>query len=550
MPNEMSRRSLLRFAGGAAIAASSGSLLAACGNGTAGQNSATENATVTLPTHIQYEGVIPDLPPVPEGVMPGFLRYPADPVTAVPETPGSGEELTAFVAQYAPVPPPMGKNEFWQNLNEQLGVTMNLQMVPGADWAQKLSTKLAGDDLADFTMLTTAHVTRLPDLLAAKFQDLTEFLAGDAIEAYPLLANLRPEQWQPTVFNGGVYGIPIPRDAVGPLLFTRMDILREKGLNPEPSSFAEFKELADALTDPANEQWAFADPLWIQDYIQRMLGSPYNWQVEDGKFTPERELETTKQALSDTRALLEAGYFHPDWATEAPPTKDWLAAGTVAMNWDNYSAWPGYINAYKAQNPEMELDGMLPPAYDAGSTPNLGRGGPIYSITALKKTDDKERIELLLRVANCLAAPFGTKEYLVNRYGVEGVHYTINDDGDPVRTEKGTVEGSMGFPYIADAPLPLYEPGYPEVTKTEHAYQVKAVPMTVADPTVGLYSETANAKGPSLNEMIRTARREILQGRQPVSHLDDVNKQWRRDGGDQIIKEFEEAYAAKGEIDG
>lgn len=549
MPYELSRRSLLRLAGGAALAASSGSLLTACGSGTTGQN-VEENAKVRLPKYIRYEGVLPDLPPVPEGVMPGFLRYPAERVTAVPETPGSGEELTAFVAQYAPVPPPVGRNEFWQNLNEQLGVTMNLQMVPGADWADKLSTKLAGDDLADFMMLTTANVTRLPDLLAAKFQDLTEFVSDEAIEAYPLLANLRPEQWRPTVFNGGIYGIPIPRDAVGPLLFTRMDILREKDLNSAPSSFAEFKELAEALTDAANEKWAFADPLWIQDYVQRMLGSPHNWQVEDGKFTPERELETTKQALSDTRDLLEAGYFHPDWSSDAPPTKDWLGAGTVAMNWDNYSAWPGYISVYKTQHPEMELDGMLPPAYDSGSTPNLGRGAPIYSITALKKSDDKERIELLLRVANSLAAPFGTKEYLVNRYGVEGVHYDFNEDGDPVRNDKGTVEGSMGFPYIADAPLPLYEPGRPEETEREHAYQVKAVPMTMADPSFGLYSETANAKGPSLNEMIRTARIEILQGRQPVSYLDDLNKQWRQDGGDKIIAEFEEAYAAQGEIDG
>lgn len=101
---------------------------------------------------------------------------------------------------------------------------------------------------------------------------------------------------------------------------------------------------------------------------------------------------------------------------------------------------------------------------------------------------------------------------------------------------------------MADAPLPLYEPGHPEETKKEHAYQAKAVPMTVPDPAAGLYSETRTQKGPSLDEMIKTARREILQGRKPLSHWDDVNKQWRQQGGDKIIKELEDAFANKDQI--
>lgn len=445
MPTEPSRRGLLRLAGGSALALSSGALLAACGDGSTSQNNAEVNAKVKLPKHISYTGVEPDLKPTPEGVMSGFLRYPAEQVTAVAEKPGSGEELTAFFPQYAPVPPPLRKNEFLQNVNDQLGVTMKQQLVPGANYIDKMSTRLAGDDLPDFMMLIGANIPRLPELLEAKFQDLTEFVSGDAIEAYPMLANLREEQWRELVFNGGIYGIPIPRDVVGPLLFTRMDLLREKDLNPAPESFAEFKDVARELTDAAKERWAFADPLFIQDYVQRMLGSPPLWQVENGKLTPERELETTKQALSDTLEMMKAGFFHPDWASEAPPIKDWLAAGNVAMSWDNYAAWPGYISTYKAQHPEMDLDGMLPPAYDSSSEPNLARGAAIYAISALKKSDDKAKTELMLRVANYFAAPFGTKEYLVNRFGVEGVHYEFNEDGDPVRNQKGTVEGSAPF---------------------------------------------------------------------------------------------------------
>ena len=53
-----------------------------------------------------------------------------------------------------------------------------------------------------------------PELLRAKFADLTEHLSGDAVKEYPFLANLPTESWRTCVFNGGIYGLPVPRAAV------------------------------------------------------------------------------------------------------------------------------------------------------------------------------------------------------------------------------------------------------------------------------------------------------------------------------------------------
>lgn len=543
--HQLNRRSFFRAAGGTAVAAAAGPLLLGCGSsGT--KNDLKANAKVVLPKHIPYTGVTSDLPPEPAGVMPGFLRYPAEPVTGVPEKAGSGEELTAFIMQIRPVPPPMDKNEFWQNINDNLGLTLKLQMVPSPDFADKLATLIAGGEVPDFTMIS--GTPRLPQLLDAKFQDLTEFVSGDAIKDYPMLANLREEHWRQMVYNAGIYGVPIPREPVGNIVFVRMDIVREKGLNESPTTFAEFKELADGLTDSAQNQWAFSSPTGMQSLIQRMMGAPPGWKEEGGKFTSENELETTKEALARARELVDAGYFHPDWATDAPPAKDWFGAGKVAIVHDNYSAWPGYIMLYKGQYPEMDIDGIMPPKYDSSSTPNIARGNPSFSITAFKKTDDKERIKLMLRVCNYLAASFGTKEYLANRYGVEGVDFEFSEDGDPILNQKGTAETTAEFYRVADAPWALYEPGHPEETRKEHAYQLKAVPIAIPSKAQGLYSETNSAKGATIGELLTTTQREILQGRKDVSEWDDAVKKWREQGGDQIRTEYEEAFQTAKEL--
>jgi putative aldouronate transport system substrate-binding protein len=189
----------------------------------------------------------------------------------------------------------------------------------------------------------------------------------------------------------------------------------------------------------------------------------------------------------------------------------------------------------------MNLNGMLPPNYDGSSKAMIRRGSPTYSTAVLKKAKPA-RIKELLRIANYLASPFGTKEYPIRKWGVEGVDYTMKN-GNVTQTAQGAREDIGGIGYIADAPWAIYEPGHPEETKKEHAYQVKAVPMTVANPSIGLFSNTSSVVGATLTTLVTNAQQDILQGRKPVSHWDDVLKQWRSGGGDKISKEYEEAFA-------
>ena len=60
--------------------------------------------------------------------------------------------------------------------------------------------------------------------------------------------------------------------------------------------------------------------------------------------------------------------------------------------------------------------------------------------------------------------------------------------------------------------------------------------------TVGLYSATDASKGITLRTTFIDRMNDILFGRQPVSTLDEIVKEWCIDGGDTIRSEYERAF--------
>jgi putative aldouronate transport system substrate-binding protein len=538
MSPRIDRRTLLLGTLGAAA-------LAGCGTGSA-PTTGSNNASVKLPKSIPLaSGPKPDLAGTTQGVLDAFLKYPADPIKVASAAPGDGSAVTVYLQTYSPVSPGVSSNKYWQELNKTLNVDLKLSVAPAADYSQKFATIVAGDDLPDLLHVRT-NVVDIPALMKAKFTDLTPYLSGDAVKDYPFLANLPEVCWRVSaIHNKAIYGIPIPRAKMGSVMFRRDDIIAARSLNPDPKSFAEFRQLCQDLTDAKNNRWALASAESAYQYIQKMLGVPNAWKLEGGKLTNAMETEQTKQAMADAAALWKAGAIHPD--SFAGPNQDltanykqWFNAGSAALHEDSYNAWPQFY-VQNISGAAFKVGGMLPPNYDGSSKAVTWQGNPSFSFTAIKKADEK-RVKQLLKIVNWMAAPFGSAEYLLKTYGVEGVNWKRNADGDPVQTDAGKSEvPGLGVQYIGSPPFALYYPGQPQATKDGHQFQTKSIPMSVADPTLGMYSPTASKQGGALNTKLTEARQAIMRGLQPVSTWDAAVKDWRSSGGDQIRSEFEQA---------
>jgi len=531
----LSRRRFLAMTGGAAALAAGSGLLAACGGSTAPRTGGA--GSVAMPDYVPTTLVTPDLPATADGVMAGFYRYPANPATAFTTKPGEGAGTVSILTNILnPVPPSAGANAYWQELHNRLGATLDITMTPQADYLSKLSTVIASGDLPDLTLIS-ARLAHKADVLTRLCADLSEFLGGSAVRQYPFLASIPTDAWLPTAYGGGIFAVPIPRAVVGTIMFTRTDLVRARGLDPEPASYADFLAVAKGLTDARGNRWAFGSVKGVITFVGTMLGVPNVWREEGGRFTSEHETEERKEAIARTARMFADGLFHPDTMGGRLQGRDLFGNGTLAFNPDGYAAWDTLAKTYP-----VEVGATVAPKADGGGTARHRAGTTAFAITAIKKTD-KSRIEQLLRICDWLAAPLGTSEYMFRKFGVEGTHYTM-EDGAPVLTDKGKVEVKLPLEYVVDAPHVL-GPGDRARVDAQRAYQEKVVPTILRNPAEGLYSATATDKAGELSKIIDTAELDIVSGRKPIGHWDEAVAAWRTAGGDAARAEYEKALADK-----
>lgn len=531
---EFTRRRLL--GGGAALAGAIGvGGLAGCS--TSGGGEATVNAAVKLPGYQRFAGAKPDLAG-DETVLDGYLGYPKEPKQVITEAPGDGTPITFMTNIPGAIPPAVADNAFWTELNKRLGSPLEISMASNDEYANKFATRVAGNDLPDLINIPPA-TAQIPGLLKAKARDLTEFLSGDGVLAYPFLANLPEVYWRGCVFNGGIYGIPVPRGmARTSLPLYREDLLAAKGIkDPAPKNFQEFFDLSVELTDQRSNRWAWSTA--PTNYVKQMLGIPYLWAEAGGTFTSANEHPRSADALEAVRKLVEAGVVNPDAFTSgASARKQWFNGGIVSFDLDSFVAW----NQYYADNTagdEFSVNMLDVPGFDGGEgTPWLGAA--LNNITAIN-AETKHTPETLLKIANWMAAPFGTQEYLFRKYGVEGQHYAL-DGSNPIPNKIGVVETGIGLQYICDAPMALFVAGHPEVPQKQQKIQKAIAPRLVANASYGLYSETLSKKGAIIDGPLNDLTTQIILGKQPVSAWATGVKDWLAGGGEDIRTELQQAH--------
>lgn len=525
----LSRRRLLSHAAGAAVIMTAA---VACDTSSETTNNGQQNSSVELPKYQPFTKVAPDFPADEQGTMPGYRAYPANPEPFI-DGPIASSPIQVLSQADGPIPPTVDRNRFWRDLNERLGAELRLNLAPPADYTQKLATILASGGMPDLTMIRFTDVARLPDMLRAQCADLTEFLSGENAAAYPALANIPGQSWKSTVFNGGIYGVPINRGAIGGLTMIRLDIAEQRGLSAQVTNGKEFIELLKGLSDPQRNRWASAAPEMLLMHFLEMMNGPNVWAEEAGRFSHAYESEQIKQALSVVAGLWKDGVFHPD-SFASKKTTNWFSNGTIALYHGGYGGWLSYDKV-----DDFRIGGVAPVGFDNGGVVKKFTGPGIYSMTVLKK-GSKDRTRELLRALNFLAAPIGTTEHLFRNYGIKDYSYTL-EGTDPVATDKGKAE-RLPLSYVGAAPHSLYAPGKADWIEAQHAFQKQVLAATKHNAALGLYSVTASTKQASLDKRITDLQGEIIQGRKTLADWDIEVDYWKRNGGDQMRAEYETAF--------
>lgn len=275
-------------------------------------------------------------------------------------------------------------------------------------------------------------------------------------------------------------------------------------------------------------------------FFREMLGAPNEWREENGKFVHFSDTEESFQALEEVTKLWAAGYIHPDGFAKAS-TAD-LASGAALMAYVGFTSWFGYINANFGDKPDQKITAIPAPKFDGGGLAQHFLGNPLLKFGAIPKAVPKAKVEKLLELANWFACPFGSAEHVFQSYGIEGVTFTWSESG-PSYTSQGLTQIAVPRSSLVSPPFVLYTPGHPDDTKAQWEFQKLTVPSGIAPAHLGLYSATDDAKGAALLKQLTAVQNDIIQGRKPLSTWTEAVTTWKRNGGDQIRRDYESAFA-------
>lgn len=536
-----SRRTFLTLVGAGALGSAA---LAGCrtegGGSPTDPTSAGAVSDEVLPAYAPLNYIEPDFPSV-NGSTAGFATIPTELVQAYDTPPGSGSTITAMTPLWGAIPPTNG-NQYYEAVNGAIGSTIDFQISDGNTYGDKLAAVLASaDDVPDWVCIPTWNIPpRFDQAVESLFEDLTPFLAGDAVKDYPHLANIPTDVWKFCVFNGKLKALPFPGEIITDAIFYRDDIFEEEGITELPTNAQELLELCDQLT--TGDRWA-ANDLWNASVI--MHGVVPKWRIEDdGTLTHRIETEEYRAALEWNAALFAQGSVHPDAvADNSGDAKARFESGQVLISNDGLGGWHEALGRQLGSNPSYSQRPFAPFAADGG-TPVLWKGNPANILSFVKVSDDKDKIKEILAIADFLASPFGTAEFALINYGVEGVHYDTDSDGLPVATDLAATELQPTYIFLADPPVVNAKVQYPGFVEAFCTWMADAAEH-VQDPAFFGMQITEPSKFGSLNQPIEDLEKDIARGRRSIDDLDAAIETWRSSGGDELRQFYTDILEAQ-----
>ncbi|MFF9818309.1 extracellular solute-binding protein [Streptomyces sp. NPDC014006] len=536
-----SRRSFLASTAAATAAVAGGMpLLAACGGSDSGSREGTtsgKNAGKILPAYVAGSVVAPDIPSK-NGSAIGFTGKLdlAGLKTSVPKKLGRGGKVTVMSPFWGS--PPKNDNAYYRAMNDLIGVDVRWQNQDGNTYEQKLGAVLASSDVPDVVVVPGWNMNgKIPSAVIGKFADLGPYLSGDAVKDYPNLAAIPTDAWQRSLFGGKLRGLPMPASYVPNIVpLYRKDIFDKEGYEI-PRSADEFLALAKEITNAKAKRWACLDMKWTAFQAFGVLSGgekPLGWNLVDGKLINRIETEEFLEALEWTRKLFAAGVVHPDarlgksQATDPGPK---FAAGEFLIYANDISQWWSRAAEQAKQNPAFRIWGMDVFGHDGGR-PTLWATQPANIFAFVNKKASEPVVRDVLALANVTAAPYGTKEYMLTNYGVEGTHYTVKD-GTPVKTDQGNIDVMNAYVMVASPAATIAHPDFPDVARGQVEWQQRMGAFTRKSSFYGMQI-TEPGRYTSLGNDFEQLEDDIVRGRKKIGDMQQAVSDWKSKGGDEL----------------
>ncbi|GAA4831669.1 extracellular solute-binding protein [Paenibacillus vulneris] len=457
--------------------------------------------------------------------------------------------ITMATAQVGDVPDK--DNEVKLALEQYTNTKLDIQWIPTAAYDDKVNIMMASNEMP--MMLRVKYIpTAISAMRSGLFWEI-----GPYLKDYKNLSALDAQFYENITVDGKLYGLPIYRDIARSAVIYRKDWLDTLGLKPPTTPeewYNVFKAVAtgDPDKDGKADTYGMILPKKYNDgsaavttRIATSFGAPNKWGVDaNGKFTPEFMTKEFMDMLRLFRRAYSEKLINQDFAIlDDAEVEKGYDTGKGAIRVAVSSNAKSMQDRLVKNNPNGQFD-VMPPTGPSGVrvAGEVGNNG-LYVIpkSAVKTEADLKRI--LAFADKLLDEPMSTLQLR----GVENKHFVKTGDGKTEMKDFTAFQKEVKpyrdilFNYEGYNVLPLKDT---ELGEKGAKISKDNLKWAVPNPALSLDSATYNEKGKELELLMMDAETKYIMGKIDDAGFQAEIDKWRKAGGDLMIKEYEEAYAA------
>lgn len=437
---------------------------------------------------------------------------------------------------------------------------VDFTFVPDDSYEDKLSLTLASPD--DMPMIIAVQGMSGVIASAAEagaFWDLSDYIK-DA-EKYPNLSQANEQVNQSLTVGGKLIGIYKAR-AIGRYgLGYRADWAEKLGLS-EPKTIEDVYNMMYQFTygDPDGNGKDDTYGLSLCKYtgpfdiIQTWFGCGNGWVEQDGKLVPVHQTPEYKEALDWIKKMYDDGLVYEDWAVRDTATwADTVKNGECGMMLDVLDSsrriWDYYVNENipsvvdSSQTASMNLVGTI-------NDKTLATSGYNGFFVITKAADTEEKVEACLHYLDKMC---DDDMIVLSGYGLKGQHWDLDEEGYIEDLDAGDEVSCKAYQALnqAVAYIPNLTSTNPSIKYNERQElenKIKAAneEYAVFNPASSylVNSATYSLSGSSLDQLLDDARTQYICGQIDEAGLQAQWDLWLKQGGQDVINEVNEQYAA------
>jgi putative aldouronate transport system substrate-binding protein len=445
-------------------------------------------------------------------------------------------------------------NEVLSRLENLTNTKLDIHWVPDGIYMDKMYTALSTNSLKKVTFVKHTDYMFVKNAIRSG----TFWEIGPYLERFPNLKHLDAGILNQTAIDGRIYGLYTERPSSRQGLIIRADWLDKLGL-PKPSTLEELYETLRqfATMDPdGNGQ---QDTIGLTDRndliygafktLSSYFGAPNNWGIVDGRMVPEFETQPYLDTMNFMKRLHEEKLINTDFAVASKEIQRYqIIRGVAGVYIGSMPDVQRVQDEAKELNPDARFTLVNriagPSGFRVWSIPNYN-GLYLFSKKSIKTEE-----ELLQHLAFFDRTMDNDVSNLL-RYGIENTHYTLKDGKVQLSEETSqlrvTEVNALYALMIADLSNPNVRKVAEQEPLLELAERLSAdnEKFIVGDPTIGLESKTYDEKSVELYKIVSDATYKYILGQIDEAGFRQEVERWKRNGGQQMMDEYTEAYFAQ-----